>query len=396
MPLDVLMLPSFYSYPGHERVGSFFRDQAVALARAGADVGVAFVEPRSLRDLSLRSLGESHWQTVSQRELGVWTLRQKGWNTGLRTVCGSRLWASLLTRRVLRNCTGPLRPRIIHAHNALYAGLAARAIAERLRIPYVVTEHASAFLMGAVNAAEARLVRRVYAGAHAVVSVSSALARAIAPYSGGKPVAVIPNVVDTEFFQPSAAPRAGSRFRVLAVGNLNRNKGFDILIRSFAAQFRGSPECELVIAGEGPERKNLETLAIDSGIESQTLFPGGLTRQQVLEAMWSAGVFVISSHHETFGVGAIEAIATGLPVIATRCGGPEDVITPETGWLVRCGDTREMANALSEAQKSRKDLSENRDRLIKPYSMPSVAGKLITLYEQAAPGKTASLGPICA
>lgn len=384
MALNVLMLPSFYSYPDHERVGSFFRDQAEALARAGTEVVVAFVEPRSLRDLSLRSLAESHWHTVSQRERGVLTLRQKGWNTGLRTVCGGRLWALLLTRFVLRNCSGPLQPTVIHAHNALYAGLAAEAIAKRLRIPYVITEHASAFLMGAINAAEAKLVRRVYAGAHAIVSVSSALARAIAPYCGGKPVAVIPNVVDTELFQPSSTPRTSPRFRVLAAGNLNRNKGFNILIRSFAAQFRGSSECELVIAGEGPERRNLETLAIDSGIESQTLFPGGLTRQQLLEAMWSGGVFVISSYHETFGVVAIEAIATGLPVIATRCGGPEDIITPETGWLVRCGDVREMGEALRAAREGRRDLSGHRDRFVNRFSMSSVASTLLDLYQGTA------------
>lgn len=384
MSLDVLILPSFYPHAGHEQDGSYFRDQAEALARAGADVGVAFVEPRRLRDLTLVSMLESHWQTVSQCERGVWTLRQKGWNTGLRTVCGSRLWASLLTRLVMRNCTGPYRPKLIHAHNALYAGLAARAVSKRLQIPYVVTEHASAFLMGALNADEALLVRRVYAEAHTIISVSSALARAITPFCGGKPVTVIPNVVDTDFFRPCTVPRSGIGFCVLALGNLNRNKGFDVLVRSFAAQFRGSVECELVIAGEGPERKKLETLAIDSGIERQTRFLGSLTRQQVLNAMWTADVFVISSYHETFGVVAIEAIATGLPVIATRCGGPEDIITQENGWLVPCGDTDAMGQALRAARGGRRELSGCRDLVVNRFSMPSVANRLFDLYRKAA------------
>ncbi|MGD0497275.1 MAG: glycosyltransferase [Bryobacteraceae bacterium] len=396
MPVDVLVLPSYYPYPGRERAGSFFRDQAEALARAGACVGVAFVEPRSLRDLSWRALSESHWQTISQREEGVWTVRQKGWNIGLRTVSGSRVWASLLVRLVLRKLTGPLRPDVIHAHNALYAGLAARAIAKQLGIPYIVTEHSAALLMGTASPAAIGLARKVYADAHAVVAVSAALARAITPYAGGNPVRVIPNVVDADFFAPPPAPRGQSRFKVLAVGDLSPNKGFDVLIRAFAAQFRGAPEYELVIGGEGPAQSKLKALARECGIAGQATFPGELTRQQVREAMWSAHVLVISSYYETFGVVAIEAIATGMPVIATRCGGPEDVITPEIGWLVSPGDSREMAAALRQAQENRKDLSQNRDRLIEPYSMPSVAGKLITLYERAGSGKTTSIGSICA
>lgn len=380
--MRVLLLPSFYSYPGHEETGSFFRDQAKALSRAGVAARVAFVEPRSIRSLSLQAVAESRWQTIEANEHGVLTTRQKGWNTGLRWVWGSRVWALLLSQLVLQNAGGHPRPDIIHAHNALYAGLAARRIARRLGIPYLVTEHASAFLMGPLRSAEAEVARKVYADAHAIVSVSRALARAMAPYVGGKNIAILPNVVDSEFFVPPPIRRRCSTFRVLAVGYLNPNKGFDVLIRAFAAQFRGQRECELVIGGDGPEQMNLEMLAGQSGVSRQVRFLGRLTRQQVRDAMWGANVLTISSFHETFGVVALEAMSTGLPVIASRSGGPEDFVSAENGWLVPPGDVSLLAEALRLSWESRNDMRDVR-RFISPYSMPSIAARLISLYEES-------------
>ena len=83
------------------------------------------------------------------------------------------------------------------------------------------------------------------------------------------------------------------------------------------------------------------------GVRSQVTFLGAIPRDAVREAMWAADCFVLPSHAENFGVVLIEALATGLPVISTRCGGPEDIVNDDVGILLRPGDERGLADALA-------------------------------------------------
>jgi glycosyltransferase involved in cell wall biosynthesis len=78
----------------------------------------------------------------------------------------------------------------------------------------------------------------------------------------------------------------------------------------------------------------------------QVSFLGAIPRDVVRDSMWAANCFVLPSHAENFGVVLIEALSTGLPVISTRCGGPEDIITDEVGLLLRPGDEEGLADAL--------------------------------------------------
>src|SRR6187401_2361676 len=98
--MHVLMLPSWYHSPNRPWHGIFFENQAVALARTGARVGVAFAEMRSLRTLSPVAIGESHFQTVSSEDRGVTCLRLKSWNPVAQTALGARIWIAFSERLV--------------------------------------------------------------------------------------------------------------------------------------------------------------------------------------------------------------------------------------------------------------------------------------------------------
>lgn len=382
--MNVLVLPSLYSHPGHDRCGSFVRDQVQALTGAGTNVTVAYVEPRRLKQFSVRALRESHWQTAVVDDNGITTVRQKGWNPFLGTTVGGRIWARLLERLVLHKVSNLGQFDLIHAHNAAFAGVAARRLSQRLRIPYVVTEHASAFLMGTVTPGEERMARLVYRDAAAVITVSSALARAIGAFTSSCDPRVIPNGVDFDYFSPASARPNCDRFHVFAGGNLTANKGYDVLIRAFAAAFPNTSECHLTLMGDGAERASLERTATILGIRERVRFTGAILRDQVREYMRNADVFVISSYHETFGIVAVEAIASAVPVIATKCGGPEDVVTPEVGRLVRPGSVEEMREALVAARADRIDVRSARDVFSARFSMPAVAEKVANIYSQVS------------
>lgn len=102
-------------------------------------------------------------------------------------------------------------------------------------------------------------------------------------------------------------------------------------------------EIHLTIGGDGPLRRPLEELCIELDLQDQVTFLGSLSREQVQKAFQNADAFVLASQHETFGVVCIEALASGVPVVATRCGGTEDIIENSVGYLVEVNDGAALA-----------------------------------------------------
>jgi glycosyltransferase involved in cell wall biosynthesis len=182
-----------------------------------------------------------------------------------------------------------------------------------------------------------------------VITVSGALRADLRRYAPDRKIHVIPNLVDTDYFTLPETPPEQKPFRFLTVASLKPVKGVDLLIQAFHRAFLEREDVVLEIAGEGPERCNLENLVRDLKISDHVCFSGLLTREQVRKCMWRSNVFVLASHVETFGVVLAEALATGLPVIATKCGGPEDFVDKETGFLVEPGNVSALAQALKQA-----------------------------------------------
>src|ERR1035438_4792819 len=129
--MKVLILPSFYCSPEYPTMGIFFKDQAQALLRAGIDVEVLFCEARSLRELSFRALLQHHWQREYELEDNIFTMRQCGWNPGVASTRGGRVWSKQVVTLFQRYLSVRGRPDVIHAHNSLWAGYAALLIHER-------------------------------------------------------------------------------------------------------------------------------------------------------------------------------------------------------------------------------------------------------------------------
>lgn len=141
---------------------------------------------------------------------------------------------------------------------------------------------------------------------------------------------VIPNPV--VYPLPASEPRVlperwleGNRQRVLAVGRLHSQKGFDDLIRAFARLANGFSEWDLAIVGEGSERERLETIVAEKGLEGRVHLPGRVGN--VADWYECANLYVMSSHFEGFPNTLVEAMAHGLPTVSVDCPtGPRDII----------------------------------------------------------------------
>ena len=377
--MHVLMLPSWYSTCDRPLAGGFFRDQAVALARGGARVGVAYVEDRSLKQFSLPRLADTHFQKETSEADGVTTLRMKGWNTFRQTTPGAWIWVALMRRLVREYARRCGVPDVVHGHCALWAGTAAVQAAADLKRPAVITEHNSVMLNGGLSPEHRSIAAAAYRQANEVLAVSEALLKSVQPIAD-RSGRVVPNTVDTDFFTRPATARVRQPFTFLSIGNLVKSKRFDLLVRAFARMFGGDPAFRLVIVGAGEQEAALRALVAGTGTSSQVELTGALDRNEVRQRMWDANALVLPSAFETFGVVLVEALATGLPVIASRCGGPQEIVTDGVGMLVETDSEDALAAALVASSSRSYDESRLRQYAVGRYSYAAVARELSDVY----------------
>ena len=381
----VLILPSFYSNPEKPVMGSFFRDQAFALKKRGITVRVVFFENRSLRAWGIRKMRENHFQINLNDDNGLPTLRMHGWNPLAQTTMGALAWSYLTVRLIDSYIERFGLPDLIHAHCALWAGYAAAIIKKKHKVPYVLTEHSTGIAGNTIPNSAVNYVRKAYTDANALVSVSLGLSNAMRRYCPDEDIFVVPNVVHTDYFTLPSERRAPPPFIFLAVAHLVERKGMHVLINAFARKFQNDDNVKLEIGGDGPSRQRLENLSERLGVKEKIIFLGALSRQQVREAMWRAHCFILPSFLETFGVVLIEAMSTGIPVIATRCGGPEYFIKPEFGNLVSAGDEEALGVAMESILANYGDYSGKviHNHINAMFGELSLADKLFEIYKIA-------------
>lgn len=326
----------------------------------------------------------NRFQTKVYDERGVPTIRMHGWNVP-RLRIGGELWVQIALRLLKLYIQKFGRPDLLHAHNVLWSGVAANRASRLLGIPYMITEHSCAYVRGLVRVQDENAVRETLSKAHSLIAVSESLRTAMSRYVAQEKILTIPNVVDTDFFTLPETERKDEPFRFLCVALLTAVKGIDQLLLAFADAFRQKSHVVLEIGGDGPERGRLEELATQLGVRSQVRFLGMLSRRGVREAMWRSNVFVLPSYVETFGVVLIEAIATGLFVIATRSGGPDEIVTSDVGMLVEVGDIPFLSRALRDAYEARYQFRphEIRALAVKRYGIQKFSSRLLEVYRTA-------------
>ena len=157
---------------------------------------------------------------------------------------------------------------------------------------------------------------------------------------------IIPNPVPAASEAQAGSSDYSARRRILGVGRLSVEKGFENLLYAFAQVRTRYPDWSLVIVGEGPQRPVLESLRERLGLSESVSLPG--LEPTLWDCSNRVGLFVLCSHFEGFPNALCEAMARGIPVIATDCpSGPREIIDDgENGLLVPPGDVGALADAM--------------------------------------------------
>lgn len=284
-------------------------------------------------------------------------------------------------KRVYNRCVRDIgKPDIVHAHIIMYAAPAIY-LKQELHLPFVITEHWSRVF-------EEHALKRVmnmiptYHVADKIICVSKALSYNLKQKCGLDSI-VINNMVDNEFFRTCKNRGQKESFKFIAVGAMREGKRFDLLVEAFAL-CKFPKNVSLVIVGDGEKRHLIEKKIHEYDVSRQVKLLGLKTPEEVNGLLCQSDSFVLSSRLETFAIVLIEAMAKGLPVIATKCGGPETFVRPQDGLLVPKEDVVELSKAMKYMvdHSHEYDAEEIRQHCYDNFSQNVIADKIIDVYNQ--------------
>ena len=381
--MHVLILPSWYPLHENDLNGCFFREQAHALAKKGTKVGVIIPQFRSLRLGKKAICGKYNSEIWQDGDISTYFTHDVFWFPKIPYIDLNR-WINAGLNLFEKYIKEQGVPDIIHVHSLLLAGPLALAIHKKYQIPYCVTEHSSLYARGLIKNWEWKYLNNSAQSARKLLAVSKSLTDILESKFSNTKWDIFPNLLDNIFTESSQRDFPTRKEQLCAVGFLNKNKGFDLLIKAFAKVLQYSPQLKLCIGGDCPEKENLQNIIMDLKLENSVFLLGSLARKDVCKLMSESKCFILSSHVETFGIVVIEALSQGTPVIATLCGGPNSLLTPNDGVFVKPNDEADLAKGIMEYlnNQDKFDHRKIRERCISNYSEAAFAEKLMKIYTE--------------
>jgi len=376
--MKILFVTRGFPSDGDPMDGNYEAVQAKAIAAKGHEVSVIGIHYRNVTQIF--KMGRVRHRVVDGVHVYECT-RMHLYNPIINSSWAKRKFLQFQFRQVFKKYLKEKgMPDIVHAHIVLWAAPAI-CVKTEYHLPLVITEHWSKMFEEVIppNIQEKTFA---YQYADRIISVSDVLAEHLRQYCNVQSI-VIRNMVANHFFDKSKEKTNGGEFKFIAVGNLLEIKRFDLLIEAFAS-CNFPEDVVLNIVGEGSDRPLFEKKIKDCKVEGQVKLLGVKTPEEVSDLLCHSDCFTLSSRLETFSIALIEAMAKGLPVIATKCGGPETFVRPEDGLLVEKENVEELAKAMKymKDHSQEYDSDEIRRHCRDNFSQDVIADKIIEVYKQ--------------
>jgi len=242
-----------------------------------------------------------------------------------------------------------------------------------------------------------RIIKYALKKAEKVVSNSAATCKVGEELSGRKDIEVLSEGVDLKFFNPHIdcceiikREKLDGYHIIFSTGRMVERKGFRYLIEAMPHLLKEFPNIKLVLGGDGPERKNLEKLSVDLGVEDNVIFLGFISDKELPKFMKACSVFVLPSivdrKGDTEGLGLVllEAMACGTPVIGTNVGGiPYIIKNCVNGFLVEQKNPKQLAEkivTLLKDEGSRRKIGKAGRKFVEEnFSWETIAEKYIEI-----------------
>lgn len=340
-PMRILIVPSWYPTTSKPVNGIFIREQADALS-ALHEVRVLFLDvlPRHTKRKPKHEV--THSRGYVEEIIEVPNVRFV-WQFVYLLYMARALW------RLRRT----FDPEIVHAHIAIPAGWGAVMLRWLVGKPIVLTENSSEFESWLKRPGLRWMANRTFSGTDLVIAVSEGQRQRIERTFGRKKgLVIVPNIVNMERFTASTLPDTQDGYRLLFVGLMDTDqKGVHILLDALAmiiSRNRLSVPLHVDLIGGGSLQAGYEAQAKRLNIEQHITFHGLQPHTFIAKMMQECHALVLPSLHEALPLVIIEAMASGRPVICTRCGGPEYMVGENTGVVVEPGQASVLADGITD------------------------------------------------
>ena len=345
----VVVLARNYPGPGLPTRGLWVQ-RLVRAGAAAADLSVVAPVPYSIRSIPLRR---------SEDGIDVWRPRSLG--GVMHSLHRLDAWLDFpAISSITDRLHAERRIDAIHAHFIYPEGVVAAKLGRRYGVPVVTTEHSFWRPWMDRHPRVWRQVQAILADVRMITTVSEAVRAQVENMIGDAVESrVLHNVLDEETFVAPSDDDAVDPNRILFVGVIRHVKGLDLLLRALALLRSRRPALSLLVIGRGylrgyeADEREARRLAAELRLTDCVRWAGELPPSAVAAHMRGSGVVVIPSRRESFCSVGIEALASGTPVVATRCGGPEEYVSDACGRLVPVEDPEALACAIDDVLSKR-------------------------------------------
>lgn len=379
---SVLFLPSWYPSRLDAFTGDFIQRHAKALSLF-TPVHVVFIV-RDKKNLVTDSIKIEENQSGNFSETILYYSSKDYGLSIIDRYISMRKYREVFKQYFLK--LSPWHFESVHVHVPYKAGLIALWLKRKYDLDYYVTEHWVGYdktnedNFFSRSPAFRYLTRKILRQAKSVTSVSEDLARKLAAVVNGIKTTVIPNVVNEQLFYLDPAVSKNFRF-VHYVSSWKGQKNTEGLIHVLSKLKNVSDDWECIMYG--PVENELLKLVKKFDLSEKIKFTGEISYEKVAEIVRSASSFVSFSNYENQPCSILEALCSGLPVIATRVGGISEIINPKNGILIEAGNESELLEAIKTMLQTY--FSYNRKEIAndarKKFSYSTVGMQLLSLYK---------------
>lgn len=376
--MNVLIIPTWYPNGKDMLMGVYHKEFCEALVKEkNLKVNMLFIERERLNNpikyLFMKKdyiIEENGYKTYVKRMLNVERI-----NFDFQM----RQYVKTLEKAFKEYLKKNPKPDILHAEVTIPAGYATCILGKKYNIPVVVTEHATYykdFFRGQNKKYTEFVLKNTY-----YTSVSKYMLEDLPDYVTKKKV--IPNLVDTESFKLNRKKIKGLRIaKVCAFRKGKRIEDLLSALRILIDKYK-IEDVLLTIVGDGYLKSFYEEKCHELNLEDYVKFVGRKSKEEIAQILNENNMFVITSTNETFCIPGIEALASGMPVVSTKCFGPEEYIDEKSGKLVEIGNIEEIASAIASVYQNIEeyDIKYLRD-IADRYSAKNVTDMALEVYQE--------------
>ena len=375
--MKILVVPSWYPNGKDMLMGVYHKEYCNALAKRNVQVNMLFIERERLNNpLKYLFMKKSY------------VIQEKGYKTYVKRMLNvekisfdwqMKRYTKTLEKAFKKYLKNNPKPDILHAEVTIPAGYATSVIGKKYHIPVIITEHASYF--GDFFKDPYVKYTKYALEDNYFTTVSRFMLQDLPSYI--TKTDVIPNLVDTDKFNLPRKKIKG--LRIVSICAFRKGKRVeDLLVAlNIIISEKKFSDVKLTIVGDGYLKEFYQNKCHELKLDSYVDFVGRKSKEEIIKILNQHNVFAIASVSETFCIPAIEALASGMPVVSTKCLGPEEYITDKCGKLVEVGDVHALACAIMEVYRHIDSYQIQDLRAIAcQYNHQNVTDKAIKIYEK--------------